>query len=558
MKKKSLLVTFFKTYVKPLFLKQIVGFIYLGFFTLTNILFPYFLKNIIDEALTFKNIKILIIRILIMFSCGILMIIFNYLQSIKFITISQKIAYNLKKDVINVLMKSNGIFFLKNNSGKLFSILEKDISLLEENTSNIISNILINFCTFIGIMILFIIINTKIAIMLICLVVVFSFMQNKLLFILREKTKIFREQVAKIMESTQEIMQNILNIQILNLCEIFILKYSKMQKEYMKKYIELRKLIFNTSSINLFYNVFGITIVLLVGGYDVINDSLTVGSLFTLTIYVQKLYTPITKLVDSYVYIQQSKVILERIYKLLYNNDKIKSGTYVTNNIYGNIIFDRVNFKYTRKEIFNNLNISIKAGEHIGIVGENGSGKSSLALILSGIIEPVNGNVKIDGVDLYTYDIDFLHEIIGYASQKPFIFSGTLKENLLVGNSYSEKKLEEILDAVNLKKDIDEMPDGLNTFISESGKNLSGGQIQKIAIARVLLKNCKIIIFDECTSAFDLYSEKVLCKNISKLLKGKTFIVISHRKELLKSCSKIYKIVEKNIYLENRSAKKIY
>lgn len=217
------------------------------------------------------------------------------------------------------------------------------------------------------------------------------------------------------------------------------------------------------------------------------------------------------------------------------------------------IVIKNVKFSYSsKKKLFEDLNLEIKIGSTIGIFGESGSGKSSFVNLLTGLLKPEKGKILINNIDIFT-NIYLWRKNIGYVPQNIFLIDDTFKKNISLDfNIQSEnfKKLNECLKKSELEKFINSLPDGINTLVGERGKRISGGQLQRVGIARALYNNPEILIFDESTSALDKETEIEILKNIYKIKDKKTMIIITHKKELLKNCDKIYKL-ENGKFLEN-------
>lgn len=541
---------FFKLFIKPVLKEQIVAFICLLIFTVANVIFPYFLKLIIDEALQKKNLKLLFIYSGAMLITSLLILIFNYLQSIKFERLSQVIVSNMKQYMLTKLMTYSYNFYSKYSTGEITSIIEQDISSIQELSTQVISDVLVSFFTALGLLIILFSMDYHIGIIAVLLTLIFVFIQNKLGKLVKVKTTDLREKISNRYSLTHEIVSGINFIQILKCESIFKKAYKKIQEEYIKSDMSFSSTRIYSSSVGMGFNCIGIVMVLIIGGYKVLNNLMSVGELFTLTIYVQRVYSPIIKLLNTYITLEQSKSILNRIFHLMESPEVVQDGTIELNTtLNGSIDFVDVNFKYGDKTILNNISFNIKPGEVIGLIGENGSGKTSITRILTRLCPVNSGEILIDGKSIEQYKLHYLREQVGYMTQKFFMFKGTIRENLTLSNkNISDYEINAALEVVCFKNDIEKMPNGLNTLIGENGNNLSGGQVQKIALARIILKDPSIIILDEPTSAMDVEAEKFLVTSLNKLFKNKTILIISHREEILKICSRIFKLSNSNIY----------
>jgi len=215
-----------------------------------------------------------------------------------------------------------------------------------------------------------------------------------------------------------------------------------------------------------------------------------------------------------------------------------------------NISIKNLSFSYEKeKYVLKNISLDIKKFETIGIVGSNGSGKSTFVKLICGLLEPTSGSIKIDDTNIDDH-IYRWRKLIGFIPQEINLIDGSIKENICIGisdDNIDEKRLLDVLNEAQLKEFLDKLPDGINSYIGESGVNISGGEMQKIGIARTLYRNFEILILDEATSNLDSESEKKFIELLSTKYKDKTKIIISHRIEALKFCKKIYDLNHKKL-----------
>jgi ATP-binding cassette, subfamily B, bacterial PglK len=245
---------------------------------------------------------------------------------------------------------------------------------------------------------------------------------------------------------------------------------------------------------------------------------------------------------------------------LMYSQYPLKNKEYNDNNNLSkfdfskNINISNLSFKYpeTKGHVLKNINFEIKFGESIGIIGETGSGKTTLIDIICGLVDAESGKISVDGVDIRS-NIRSWQKNIGYVPQNVYLLDDTIRKNIIFGQKKDEKSEENLINSIKysqLDKLISNLPDDLETIVGERGARLSGGQVQRIGIARALNNNAKLLIFDESTSALDIQTEKELINKISKLKNKKTLIMISHRLSVLENCDKIYEVKNQNIYLK--------
>lgn len=232
---------------------------------------------------------------------------------------------------------------------------------------------------------------------------------------------------------------------------------------------------------------------------------------------------------------------------LLSNEVDEYTGTKKLDRLEGNVSFENVSFHYhdTTKHVLNNVNIDVKAGECIALVGESGAGKSTILSMLVGFYKPTTGKILVDGIPLDELHLQSYRQKIAVVPQNTVLFSGSIRENITYGlSNVTEEQLQKVIEMANLRDVIDEMPNGIETFIGEHGNKLSGGQRQRIAIARAIIRNPQLILLDEATSALDNKSEFRIQEAIRELIKGRTTFIVAHRLSTIRDADRI--IVMKN------------
>lgn len=296
----------------------------------------------------------------------------------------------------------------------------------------------------------------------------------------------------------------------------------------------------------------GYVLVLWIGSIDVLNGLLTIGTLLSFYSLIGYFLTPVQSILGLQVELQGALVAMQRLDQLLgaeTEDKKVNDGNRLSEKL-GDIKLDHVSFRYgTRNLILNNICCEIKKNEKIAIVGESGSGKTTLARLLLGFYQYESGEIYFNQTALTELNKEWLRNKISYVSQEPYFFKGTLKENLLFGNSqtYSDKEIDMVLETVQLKHFIKNAPDGLNMKLQENAHNLSGGQRQRLCLARAILRHPDILILDEATSNLDVITESAITKAIQNF-QNQTTIIIAHRLSTIKKCDRI--IVLKNGAIE--------
>ncbi len=295
----------------------------------------------------------------------------------------------------------------------------------------------------------------------------------------------------------------------------------------------------------------GTVIILWVGFGMVIANQVTIGSLITFYALLAYFTEPIKNLIALQPMMQTAVIAAERLNDILDIPIEETDSKQDSNTTFNNISFSNVDFRYGNRElVLKNVSFGISKGEKVAIVGESGCGKTTLVKLLLKFYSPENGQILIDGNALNSISTDWLRNNISYIDQNTFLFSDTVKNNLLLANpSATDKEIEEACKLANADSFISELPFGYDTFLDENGKNLSGGQRQRLAIARALLRKPKLIIFDEATSNLDTITESAIKDTIFNLNNDMTCIIIAHRLSTIKTCDKII-VMEKGRIIE--------
>lgn len=280
------------------------------------------------------------------------------------------------------------------------------------------------------------------------------------------------------------------------------------------------------------------------GGLSVIRGEISLGVFLAFLSYVARFFWPLRELSQVYNTFQAAAAGLERIYEYLTVTPSVRESEQPrrpAGGYRGEVVFDSVTFRYgEREEVIKDLNLQIRAGEVVALVGHTGAGKSTVARLLSRFYDVDAGSITIDGIDLRDLSFADLRRVVGRVSQDVFLFNGTIRENIAYGKRRAtEREIWQAIESVYAEKVIQTLPHGLETRVGEGGAMLSGGQKQLVSFARVLLADPRILILDEATSSMDAYTEALIQKGLEKLLVGRTCLVIAHRFSTLKRAGRI-------------------
>ncbi|MDD4663181.1 MAG: ABC transporter ATP-binding protein, partial [Caldisericia bacterium] len=293
-------------------------------------------------------------------------------------------------------------------------------------------------------------------------------------------------------------------------------------------------------------------LVIFVGGWMILNDKISLGSLPAFLMYVEYFYNPLRNLGERFNIIQDAAVSMTKINTVL-NQKEIIPDPLTPNNqqIIGNIEFDHVGFGYVEQEVLHKISFSIKQGQRIAIVGPTGSGKTTIMNLILRLYDVKDGSIRLDGVDIRDYSLSYLRSHIAIVLQDVFIFKGTVLENITLGRTDISE--DEIIDAakyLNAHDFIMQLPKGYRTEINTEGSNLSLGQKQLISFIRALVIKPKILLLDEATSSVDTHTERLIQEGIEKLMQGRTSIAIAHRLSTIIHSDRIIVLRDGNIIEE--------
>ena len=480
--------------------------------------------------------------------------LFEYLYMIEWRGLAQNIEHDLRVKTYNHAQRLDLEWHEKQSLGNITAILNDDINQLERFLNNGVNQIIQITVSTIIIGFIFFYISPLIATIAILPVpIIFLiglFFQKKL----SPKYKSIREKVGHL---NSIIVNNLMGIKVIKSFITFDIEKDNIgarSKEYQQENI-------NAIAISSAFNpiirmgvLAGFLGTMLIGSYMALNGTLEIGSYSVLVFLTQRFLWPFTSLsvlIDDF---ERSMASCNRIFNLLDTKIKIKnkSDSIEIEPMEFDIIFKNMSFGYdTEMPLFENFNMRIPEGYSVGLVGDTGSGKTTIAKLLLRLYEPDHGDIYIGNHSISNLSINLLRKKIGIVSQESFLFNATIYENITYGvKNPSMEDVEQTLQQSQCKEFVDRLPKGLDTFVGERGQILSGGQRQRISIARTLMRKPKIIIFDEATSSVDNKTEQLIQMAIFEIIKKRTSIIIAHRLSTIRNCNNIFVLNQGNIIEE--------
>lgn len=518
---------------------DIINIIILTFITtLLEIFIPYIIGYIIDHIN--KEIFIFIIILLIFY---ILKFIISLISNRIVIKMNTDTLFKIRKYTFTNLEKLSIKYFDKNDKGNIMSILTNDIDKINDSLSEGITTIISSLITLIGVTIIMFYMNITLSIIVIITVPLFFIiilkMSKKMDNYFMESQKLLGELTS----STEEIISGIKTIKNLNEEKYFLARFDKKNNDYKKAEIKANTYSFLILPLNIIINNLSNILIIGIGSYLTIKGQIKIGSIIAFLSYASMFRSPITDIATLSSTFGEAIAGAKRIFSII-DYPKDTDGDIYLNNIKGNIEFKNVSFSYDKKKILKDINIKINAKETIAIVGETGSGKTTIINLLMRFYDIDKGEILIDNININDINKKSLRENIGLVLQETYLFKATIMENIKYGSKFSDDEVIKICKKIGADKFIERLPNKYNTIVETDGLNLSIGERQLIAIVRCILLDPKIVILDEATSEVDIKTEHEVYNGISSLLKNRTSIIIAHRLSTIKKADHI--IVLKN------------
>lgn len=448
--------------------------------------------------------------------------------------ISNRVLYDIRSNMYGHLQKLGQKFYANNRVGDVISRTINDVEQTKEFIVTGLMNVWIDLVTVviaIGIMLYMdfkLTLVTLIALPFYVISVKFFF--TKLRTLTRERSKA----LAGVQSYLHERVQGMSVIKSFTLEQHEQGIFKKANGNFLEKALDQTR--WNAKTFMVVNTVTGMAPVAVIGyaGYQVIHGSLTLGVLAAFIGYIDSLYNPLRRLVNSSTTLTQSVASMDRMFELMDEKYDItnRENAKELQQVAGKVTFDDVVFRYNDdgRNVLNHLNFTIEPGQTAAFVGMSGGGKSTIISLIPRFYDVTGGSIKIDGQDIRDLTIESLRRNIGIVQQDNVLFSDSIKENILMGNPQAtDEEVYAAAKAANAHDFIMSFPDGYDTLVGERGVKLSGGQKQRVAIARVFLKNPPILILDEATSALDLESEALIQESLDRLAHNRTTLIVAHR-----------------------------
>lgn len=460
--------------------------------------------------------------------------------------VSNKILYDIREVLYSHLQKLSLSYYANTRAGEVISRVINDV----EQTRNFVMiglmNVWLDIATILIAIVIMLTMDVPLTIVTLLALPFYGFSVKHFFGKLRDLTRKRSQSLADVQSYLHERVNGVSVVKSFALEDVERERFDEVNGNFLDKAIDHTK--WNAKAFAVVNTITDVAplLVLAYAGYQVIHGSLSVGTLVAFIAFIERVYSPLRRLVNSSTALTQSFASMDRVLELMDEEYEIvdRENAKALPPIQGEIAFQNVYFAYGEDEkVLKNVNFKVNAGETVAFVGMSGGGKSTIVSLIPRFYDVTNGAVEIDGYDVKDVQIQTLRDQIGIVLQDNILFSDSVKSNILMGKpDATDEEVKAAAIAANAHDFIQGLPEGYNTTVGERGVKLSGGQKQRIAIARVFLKNPPLLILDEATSALDLESEALIQESLEKLAKDRTTLIVAHRLSTITHADKIFVI----------------
>jgi ABC-type multidrug transport system fused ATPase/permease subunit len=548
----------------PRYLSPVKGWIALGatgmiIRTLATMASPY-LVGVATDYIIGRNLSGLGIVVLVYVLISLATWGGQYLENVYLAYAGQSIIYKLRTQMFDQLLRLSLGFFDRNKVGKLMSRVQNDVSQIQELVTQGILMLLTSVLTLLGIAIIMITLNWKLALLTLAVIPLMLIIVIVWQKYARRAFIRVRRAIATVNSQLQEDIAGVRVVQSLSREEENMEQFDEVNRAHLDANVTAVKLeALMMPMVNVFTGV-SFAIVIIMGGFQVLDGTMTIGVLMSFLLYVQRFFDPVLELSMEYTELQRAMASGTRIFEMLDLSPEIQDrpDAVALPPVKGEIAFKNMSFAYEEgKDILHDINLAVRPGETVAIVGQTGSGKSSLVSLTARFYEGEKGAVTVDGYDVRSVTQQSLRKQIGIVPQDPILFTGTIEENIKFGNlTASRDAVIEVAKTVGAHHFISRLDKGYETLVGQRGANLSAGQRQLICMARAILADPRILILDEATSNVDTNTERIMQRALRKLTRGRTCLTIAHRLSTVTKADRII-VMEQGRIVEEGSHKEL-
>ena len=505
------------------------------------------MQPLMDDMFIAKKENMLYLIPLLLIGIYVLKSLGRYLQSVYTNYIGLHIVSRLREDLLEKIMNLDMAFLYANRSGELISRITNDLARVQYFVSSMLPEFIREIATVIALVGYVIYLNPTLAFWSLFVVPLVIYPLILIAKRLKKLSHRSQEKNADVLTRLTEVFNNNEIIKA-NATEVYELHRFKEENEHFFA-INMKSTYTNelVSPVMEIIAAVGLAAVIFVGGKQVYSGVMSVGEFTAFLTAVGLVFQPVRRIGAIYGKIQDAKAASERVFHIFDIQNKIKDGTLILDKPIKSIHFNDVSLNLGEKPVLQHINLTIKSGDSIALVGQSGGGKSSFINLILRFYDPLKGSISLNSSPLSDYTQNSLRQQISFVSQRVYIFQDSLAANVAYGSPLDEQRVLEALQMADALDFASALPQGIHTMMQEFGSNLSGGQRQRIAIARALYKNASLLILDEATSALDNESEKKIQENLKTFAHDKITITIAHRLSTIESADTIFYFEEGHI-----------
>jgi ATP-binding cassette subfamily B protein len=529
-----------------------------------SVVTPFLLRSVLDDAIPNKETGLLTALVLGMIAIGVITQVFGVIQTLYSNQVGQRVMHDLRSNVYRHLQRLSLAFFTRTRTGEVQSRINNDIGGVQAVVTSTATSIVSNVTTVLAALIAMVLLSWQLTVLALALVPFFIWITRR---VGRERRKIAK--------STQETLADISTLvqESLSVSGILLGKTMGQTEELARRFevdssrladLEVRQRMagrWRMASVNMAFAIMP-ALTYWAGGLLLAHGSalISVGTLVAFTTLQTRLFYPVGSLLSVGIDVQTSLALFDRVFEYLDLPVEIveREGAVTLDReaVLGQVEFDHVWFRYGEGWTLRDVSFVVPAGTDTALVGETGAGKTTLGYLAARLYEPERGRVSIDGIDIADLTFDSLAEAVGVVSQETYLLHATVRENLRFARpDATDEEIEEACRAAQVHHVIEGLPDGYDTMVGERGYRFSGGEKQRIAIARTILRNPPILVLDEATSSLDTETERAVQEALERLSEGRTTIAIAHRLSTIRAADQIVvldgrQIVERGTHAE--------
>jgi subfamily B ATP-binding cassette protein MsbA len=531
-------------YLKPYRIRLGAAFACSGLVAAFSGAYAWLVKPVLDEIFINKNESLLLILPLALFTVAVLKSLFNYGQNYLMNYVGNQVITDIRQQLFGKLIRLPVSYHDANTSGRLVARVVSDVTLMANAVAGVLKDIFQQGLTFLAMMGVIFYQNWRLGGLSVIVIPLAVFTMVRMGKRLRALAASGQERMGDMASTLQETLSGIRMVKAYGREESEAARFQRSNRSFLSTTMKAIQVSSLGSSHMEVIGVVGVAVIIWYGGFLVINGSMTPGEFFSFLTAMFMAYAPIRKLSGSNNAIQQALAAAERVFGVLdlKTEQEAEKGQLELPRIAQSVTFDDVTFHYESQSVpaLNDINLTIRAGEMVALVGSSGSGKTTLVNLIPRFYEPTAGRILIDGIDTQSYTLRSLRSQIGMVSQDVVLFDDSIRNNIAFGREGTTD--EDIIQAARLAYAhdfVERLPEGYQTVVGEKGVKLSGGERQRLAIARAILRDPPLLILDEATSALDTESERVVQLALANLMKNRTTVVIAHRLSTIQQADRI-------------------